>query len=109
MWRMARILRIAAIAYGLAFPALAAIPTPVDGQITDAVVAADADHSGTTSKAEWTVQYRSQFDALDRDRDGVISRSEFEAAHDGMFDAIDSNHDGKVSHGEADAYHASHR
>src|SRR5664279_883972 len=84
--------------------ATAALPTPVNGQITDAVSGIDINENGSIEANEWHVAGDRTFAAIDSDRDGNISREEFALIRGVMFPAMDTNHDGKVSTAEADAY-----
>jgi hypothetical protein len=84
--------------------AMAALPTPVNGQITDAMDGIDTSRNGTLDSKEWHVAGERTFAALDRDKDGNISREEYALIHGATFPAMDTNHDGEVTAAEADAY-----
>jgi hypothetical protein len=101
-----RLIVPAAIAFALAVVgvAAAAIPTPVNGQITDAVARLDANQNGGLDRDEWRRAGVKTFAAVDSDEDGLISGDEFAVLHGAMFAAIDVDHDGRMTPAELDAY-----
>ena len=88
----------------IAGAATAALPTPVNGQITDGVTAIDANHNGAVDRDEWKEAGQRTFDALDTDNDGWVSPGEFAVLHGVMFAVIDGDRDGKMTPEEIDAY-----
>ena len=104
--RTARLIIPVAITFalGLAGVATAAFPTSVNGQITDAVMALDANENAAIDRDEWKKAGEVTFDAVDSDGDGQIGRSEFAFLHGAMFPAIDTDRDGRMTPEEIDAY-----
>ncbi len=94
----------AGTALALAHAATAALPTPVNDQITDSIAGIDSNESGSVDSGEWHVAGNRTFAALDSDRDGNISRDEFALIHGATFPAMDTNHDGEITVAEADTY-----
>ncbi len=91
-------------AVALAHAAIAALPTPVNDQITKSVSGIDINENGSVDSAEWHVAGDRTFAALDSDKDGNISADEFALIHGATFPAMDTNHDGEVTLAEADTY-----
>lgn len=84
--------------------ATAALPTPVNGMITDAIAGIDNDRNGSIEAKEWGVAGDRTFNAIDSDKNGEISPEEFALIRGVMFPVMDTNHDGHVTVDEADAY-----
>jgi hypothetical protein len=82
----------------------AAIPTPVNGQITDAVDGIDNNRNGSVDSKEWHIAGDRTFRALDSDKDGHISADEFALIHGVLFPVMDTNHDGELTVTEAAEY-----
>ena len=91
-------------AVALMHAATAALPTPVNGMITDAIAGIDDNENGAVDAAEWHTAGDRTFAALDHDKDGNISREEFAMIHGVVFPVMDTNRDGEISAAEADAY-----